>query len=288
MGLSMVSKVLFDRIEKLCNIPLIYTDKPNLKGLDVAIIYAVPYHNRSKMIPGVLDSDTKLISYFGDLQCHYNRECEKNKKLMFERCDIIMGGFYEKFVKWYPQYLSKYKLFSGCFYPYESYADLQVNLKPKMKCLISGHVNYYYPFRKYIKELWKENVNGISELVDIKGRAAVPFEEYPKFLNNYFCAIATSGMFGGIVSKYFEIPAAGTLLLAERKEELDILGFEPNIHYIPITRKNVIRQIKEVLNHPENYTKMRENAMKFVQENHSDINRSLQFKDIVGRLIDEE
>jgi len=282
---SMVSKTLFDRIEKICGFPSIYTDTPNLKELDVALVYAIPYHNRPKIPSGLLDSDTSLILYFGDLQCHHNKECEKNKKKMFEKCDIIMGGFYEAFTKWYPQYVHKYELFSGFCHPYESYVDLQMNLEPKMKCLLSGSINRYYPFREYIKGLCQKNVDGISELIDIEGRSFVPFEKYPRFLNSYFCAIATSGMYGGMVSKYFEIPAAGTLLLAERKKELDILGFGPYVHYVPITRENVIEQIREVLGHPEDYAEMRKDAMEFVQKNHSDVSRAFQFRDILKRLI---
>jgi len=283
--LSMISKVLFDRIGKLCNFPLVYTDAPDLTGLDVALVFGIGYHNRPKMPPGLLDADAKLISFYGDLPCYGNKECEKNKRLIFEKSSMIIGGFYETFVKWYPQYVHKYELFSGCFHPYESYARLKLNLKPKMKCLLSGSSGWPYPFREHIKRLCRQDAGGISKLVDIRNKASAPFKEYPTLLNNYFCAIATSGMHSCMVSKYFEIPAAGTLLLAERKKEFDILGFEPFVHYIPITRETVIEQIKKVLSHPKDYMGIRRDAMKFVQRNHSDVNRSLQFKDIMERLI---
>jgi len=282
---SMVSKVLFDRIGKLCNFPLVYTDAPNLTGLDVALVFAVGYHNRPKMPPGLLDAKAKIISFYGDLPCYGNKECERNKRLMFEKSDVIIGGFYETFVKWYPQYVHKYELFSGCFHPYERYARLKMNLKPKIKCLLSGSSGWPYPFREYIKRLYRQDVEGISKLIDIRNKSFAHFKEYPALLNNYFCAIATSGMHSCMVSKYFEIPAAGSLLLAERKEELAMLGFKPYIHYIPITREDVVEQIKKVLSHPGDYTRIRKDAMKFVRENHSDINRAQQFKIIVERLM---
>lgn len=282
---SMVSKTLFDRIEKICNFPFVYTDTPDLRELDVALIYAVPYHNRPKIPSGLLDSNTKLISYFGDLQCYQNRECEENKIKMFDRCSIIIGGFYEKFREWYPQYIHKYELFSGFYHPYENYKSLQINLKPKMKCLLSGTVNRYYPFREYINKLYQEDTEGISKLIDIKKRSFAPFREYPKFLNSYFCAIATSGMYSGVVSKYFEIPAAGTLLLAEEVMELKMLGMEPDIHYVSITRKNVLDKIQYVLSNSDRFLEMRIRAMNFVRKNHSDINRAFQFKSILERLI---
>jgi len=283
---SMVSKVLFDRIQKLCGFSLVYTDKPNLEELDVAVIYAVPYHNRPKIPSGLFSSDVKLISFYADLPCYDNRECEANREIIFHGCDLVVGGFYEAFTEWYPQYVHKYELFPGCCYPYERYANLKMNPKPIMKCLLSGTSNKFYPFRRYIKKLYRRNASGVSKLMDISGRFVIPFKKYPKFLNKYFCAIATAGMHGCIVSKYFEIPAAGTLLLAERNEELDLLGFKPYTHYIPITMENVIEKIKGVLSHPKDYTQIRKDAMKFVQKNHSDINRALQFKDLVEELVD--
>lgn len=280
---SQVSRFLFKRIKALCGFPIIYTNAPNLKNLDVALVYATPYHNRPKMMPGILNvENVKIISYLGDLPCWYNVECQRNKKLMFGRSDAIIGGYYKKFREWYPQFVNKYELFSGFFFPYEWYERLMPRSSPIMKCLLSGSITPKYPFRYYIS-----NMKGISKLIDIKNRSHVAFPKYPQFVNNYFCAIATSGTNSCMVSKYFEIPAAGTLLLGERKEELDILGFKPNVHYVPIARKNVIDKVRDVLGNPDKYLKIRKAGMDFVRKNHSDINRANQFKSLLERIFRE-
>lgn len=277
-GRSSRGKFLFNRISQTYKFPIIYTDTPDLKNFDVAVIYAVPYHNRPEIPPGLLESKTKLIGYFEDLQCWDNKECQKNKEIMFDRYDIIMGAYYEKFKKWYPQHIHKYVYFPNFFFPYKKYVKLQVPLKPKMKCLMIGSVNEYYPFRVFIRK--HRDKKG---LLDVSRKK--PFSEYPEFLSKYFCAIATVGILRGtILSKYFEIPAARVLMLAEEIMELKMVGLEANVHYVPITKKNVFSQIKKVLKKPKDYISIRDKATEFVRKNHSEINRTIQFKEVLKRI----
>jgi len=283
--LSMVSKVLFDLMKEKYGFSLLYSNSPNLKGLDVAIIYSSHRFENQKVPTSILNAKgVKIINYYGDLPCYGNKKCLENRRLMLEKCDIAMGGYSEYFATHYSKYVNKYRFFPGRFYPYERYINLQVNPNPVMKCLLSGHINRFYPFRAYIKTLYKRNTGGLKGMLSIKGRWHVPFENYPAFLNTYFCAIATSGMHACMVGKYFEIPAAGALLLAKREKELDRLGYEPYVHYVPITKQNVVSQIQKVLTNPNDYNEMRHVAMKFVHNNHSDLNRMKQFEEILNEL----
>jgi len=285
--LSMVSKVLFDRICKDYNFSIVYSDSPDLKGFDVAMVYASHRFPRMKIPSSIFAAKgVKIIYYYGDLPCYGNKSCENNHRLMIEKSDLVIGTFYDYFLKKYPKYARKYVHFPGCFYPYESYANLTLNFDPKMKCLLSGHTTHqYYPFRAYIARIVKNHTGNAQEVIIVKGRNEARFSECPSFLNQYFCAIATSGVHSCIVGKYFEIPATGALLLAKRERELDMLGFKPNVHYIPITRRNVVTKVQKVLNDPEKYAEMRHRAMEFVRKNHSDINRSAQFGDILKRVM---
>ncbi len=284
---SQRSKFLFDRLSQQYKFPIVYTDAPDLSGLDVAVIYAVPYHNRPEIPPGLLDTKVKLIGYFEDLQCWSNKKCQRNKEILFNRFDILMGTYYEAVRKWYPQHVHKYVHFPNFFFPHERYASLCINPKPVMKCLMLGTINAYYPFREYIVK----KVKSRSDLLDIPKK--VPFSKYAGFLNMYFCAIATSGSLESEVhgicedappAKCFEIPAAGVLMLAEEISELEVMGLEPYTHYVPITKKNVFEQIKKCLTSPEKFAKIRDKGTDFVRSHHSVKNRVLQFGEILERV----
>jgi hypothetical protein len=112
----------------------------------------------------------------------------------------------------------------------------------------------------------------------------IPFSKYTQRLNDYFCCLALPGINNIPVAKYFEIPAAGSLMLAVRTKELDICGFEPDVHYVPVNKKNVFDQVERVLSNPQDYMQMKMEGMKFVRENHSEFNRLSVFDKAFERL----
>jgi hypothetical protein len=248
-------------------------------NIDVVVMFGVPYHNRPNLIPGLLDLDkkTKLIMYSGDLQCYDNTECFENRIKVYERCDLILYGSYEYFIKTYNQFVSKYEFMNLFFSPHKRYARLSLNENPKMRCLLSGAVNNkVYPLRYFIKN------NAIN--VDHK-RSEYVGNRYAELLNSYFCCVTSSSVFNYAVAKYFEIPAAGSLLIADEVNDLKRAGFVPNKHYVPITRSNVIKRISHCLKNPNDYNHIRIQGMKFVRENHSVINRIDRLKKIFKELV---
>lgn len=276
-GQSGRSKILLNGISKQYNMPIEYTDEPTFDNVDFALIYAIPYHNRPKLPPGLLECNkrVKLISYFEDLQCWNNKECKQNKLKMFERYDVLMGSYNENFRKWYPQFAHKYIFYLDHFSPFKSFSMIRSNPKPIMKCLLSGTIAAkYYPFRNYIFKT-------VPKHLLTHQKKNILFADYPKFLNKYFCAIATGSAVSVLVAKYFEIPAAGTLLLAERIKDLDSIGLKAGVHYVEINRKNVIAKIQHVLKNPENYIEIKNRATKLILEKHSEINRIKQFADVL-------
>jgi len=268
---SQRARFLFKELEKKYGLSITYTDSPSLKGLDVAVVYAVPYHNRPKIPSGLLEAKAKLIGYYEDLQCWDNEECKRNKRVAFARYDVLMGACYEMFMNTYSQHLYKHEHFPNFFVPHQAYVRLKPNKRPKMRCLMAGTVSRHYPFRLHIK-------NRKDKLIDVK---RVSFDKYPQFLNSYFCALAVPGRMRNVAAKYLEIPAAGTLMLAARVKELDVMGLKPYVHYVPVTEKNVFGQVKRCLSHPEDFVKIRNAGMDFVRSNHSVKNRIAQF----GRIL---
>jgi len=137
-----------------------------------------------------------------------------------------------------------------------------------------------YPRRAYVAK----RARSLPDNGRLDVKKGIPFAKYPKFVSNYFCGLALSGIYNFPETKYFEIPAAGSLLLATEVKELTICGLKPNVHYIPVTRKNVFDQIKKVLDNPQDYMEMRNRVTKFVRENYSDINKVGEFENIFNSL----
>lgn len=274
------SKILFRGISKKYNLPIEYTNTPKFDNVDFAVIYAVPYHNRPLLPPGLLNLDRriKLIAICGDLQCWENKLCEENKLKMFERYDVILSGYKLRFQEWYPQFMDKTVFFPSYFAPQKAYTNLETSKHPRIKCLLTGNYRMpRYPFRAYIKRSIPKR------MAEFKGNI-VEFPKYPKLLNSYFCSIATKSTASCMVAKYFEIPAAGTLLLAEKFEDLEAAGLKPFVHYIPINKENVFATIDQVLSHPKRFIDIRRKGTSFVRKNHGVEARIKEFGEILKKL----
>ena len=257
-----------------------YADEVDVvSDTDIVFMFGVPYHNRPKMIPGLLGlhKNIKLVMWPGDLQCYGNKMCMENTIKVYDRCDLIVSPAYEYFAKLYPQFLPKYKLMPKFFSPHERYAGLPFNRKPRMRCLLSGAINpKVYPLREFVRRN--------SQLVDYHP-AKYTGSSYAKLLHSYFCCFASSSIFNYVVAKHYEIPATGSLLLANETNDLKRIGFVANQHYVPVTKNNVVKQISKCLNKPEEYNHIRKEGMKFVRQNHSVNNRMEEFKEIFTELM---
>lgn len=169
-----------------------------------------------------------------------------------------------------------------CPHGYTKDYILNYNNNPKNKILLSGAIGGAYPLRKYIFNLYEKG--GYSEKVSYlrhPGYKKFDYSQkdfkigklYAKILNEHICCFVDCLVYGFIVSKYFEIPATGSLLLAQNPDgdKLESLGFIDEVNYISCTKDNLKEKIEWILN-PENkdkVDKIRENGMNMVRKNHS-------------------
>ena len=276
-GRSANSKVLFDALSKTYKMPVVYTDDPDLSNYDVALIYAVPYHNRPVIPQGLLDTKCKLIGYLADLQC-YTEECFESKKVMFEKYDMIIGSYYYKFRLWYPQFVDKYVYYPNFFSPHARYSKLGIRLNPEKRAVLSGtKYAVTYPDRDYLARtipvaLMRVRTNKVA------------FAKYPEFLNSHICGVVFSGSYDIATAKYLEVPASGCLMLGKTIPELELLGLIPGTHYVPVTLKNVENVIKDVIANPKKYAAIRKAGMIYTRKYHSELSRVQQFGEILNKL----
>lgn len=272
---------LFYGIRDQFEFDLVYADEVVTQAsTDVVIIFGVPYHNRPNLIPGLLDlnKNIKLIVYPGDLQNYNNPVCYENRLKVFERCDLILSGSYEYFAQLYPEFLFKYKFLPLSFSPTSRYTNLAINNNPKMQCLLLGSLNpKVYPLRSFI-------INSRSKFVNYQAPTYVG-SGYAKILNSYFCCVSTGSIFNYAVAKYFEIPAAGSLLIGNEVNDLKDLGFVAEKHYISVTKTNVLNKIQHCLENPKEYERIRQAGTEFVRKNHSLDARLYQIKILIEKLM---
>ena len=280
-NVSRVMAILFYAMRDSFGFDLKFADEISVSpDTDVVVLFGVPYHNRPKMIPGLLDLNPKikLITYPGDIQCYNDPTCIENKIKVFNRSNLIVSGSYEYFSKIYPQFMGKYKFLPLFFGPHKRYVELPFNEAPKMRCLLSGAINpTIYPSRAMLRK-------ARIERIDYRSTKHALGDAYAKLLNSYFCCVATPSIFNYATAKYFEIPAAGSLLIAIGTKDLKRAGFIANKHYVSVTKKTIITQITQCLDFPEEYEHIRIEGTKFARENHSVVNRI----NTISTILEEE
>jgi len=281
--------LLFEMLEEKCGFEIVRANEPEIpSGAEIIVTYNIPHYNMQGPMADRLfnlNRKIKLISYMEFYRCYENViDCEKNMSKIFDRSDLILRKADEDFRRRYPQYMDKTVFFPEFFAPYGRYGNFDFSETPINQCLMAGSSanSYLYPLRNYV--LKNHDPLKIKAIHTRAGRGFVRREAYAQLLNSYFCCIATSSCYNIALAKYFEIPAAGSLLLANECEDLKKIGFRAYKHYVPITRDNVFSQVDLVLNNPGDFLEIRKEGTEFVRKNHSIFNRFNQLKKIVGEI----
>lgn len=265
-----------------------------IKNKDIILTYAIPIHSETEASKKRLDvicaTNAKIICWTSDQQDYGNPVAKQNMEKMLDRADIILTPFWEYFCDNFPQYVYKAIFFPVFIAPKTRYSDMPFNDNPIRKCLMSGAINneVYFIRQKVFNYMLdhESQTHIVHAYPPYQAQHDFIGDKYASFLNAYFCSVTCSSKFNYVVAKYMEIPAAGTLLLANETKDSIKLGFVPNEHFIPITENNVMEQIDFVLSswkHNE-YDSIRKNAKEFVLENHTIDNRFEQFKQIMKDL----
>lgn len=253
------------------------------KDVDTMLLCVSPKQINSDHLLNAIRQNrgVRLITYIVDLHVQGNRFAN-----LLEGSDVILSVDNEGFRREWPQLVKKFVFFPMFFAPHDRYSKFSLNKNPIMKCLLAGATSVHYPLRIQLNQIAKEH----SKLFDISPyrgthgalyRGVVTRGAFAEMLHSYFC-VATSTVYQCVISKIFEIPATGSLLLTNRVKNMDALGFVPFKHYIPIDSENALDRITQCLAHPEDYEKIRQEGMDLVHASHSINNRM----EIFGRVLE--
>ena len=270
--------------------------KANTFGMDLVLAFACEQRpNRHMQALISLDKSTKLILYMHDV--HWAKmKREGGTTELLGRADLVMVPYYTYFKKVWPQFIDKTVFFPHFFASQNRYCNLEYNAEPKMKCLLSGNIKQgRYPIRWIVYQV-AQSQSEFAYLIDVlrhprhsktqywSRKEGGQKQQYAKTIHEYFCSVADSSKWKLLLTKYFEVPATGALLLADNPQDGDKAGLVPGEHYVEISKDNVLEQIKLCLYNPESYEKIRREGMKFVRANHGVNNRLERFKKILGRV----
>lgn len=275
-----------------------YSDfKRMTAGVDLILAFACEQRPRRHMEGLItLNKNVKFILYMHDVHWAKIKRNEGTTKLL-TRADLIMVPYYTYFKKVWPQFVDKTIFFPHFFASQNRYCNLKYNDNPKMKCLLTGNIKQdRYPIRWVVQRTAEKN-SEVKSLIDIlrhprhsktqywTRKEGGQKQQYAKTVHEYFCSVADASKWHLLLTKYFEIPATGALLLADEPQDGRRTGLIPGEHYIEVTKDNVLDQIKDCLKNPGNYEKIRKRGMEFVRANHGINNRLGQFKRILERVI---
>ena len=225
--------------------------------------------------------------FFADDLHSWNDEMRQEQLDCFDLCQTILSTYAYNLDKFYPE-LSGVK--NIVWIPHAASPDfmLQYNEQPQNAIFLSGAVNEHYPLRQRMKTL---HDTGSFPIVvhQHPGYGEFDFETNTNIgpgcarkMNSYRATFTDASEFGYSVAKYFEIPATGSLLLADRAVSgpLRKIGFIEGFHYIGVSNEDLEEKIEYVLdenNHRE-LDAIRKNGQELVWKTHKTSDRA--------RLID--
>lgn len=221
---------------------------------------------------------------------HGGEHSQQEKLDAFSMFNTILSTYGYMFDRFYPE-LSKTK--RVVWVPHSASPDflLALNEHPENAILLSGAVNYCYPLRLRVNALCDRGSYPIVRHPHPGHRCDFDHETntsigrgYAKRINNYRAAFTDSSIYTYSVAKYFEIPATGSLLLADRAVSgpLQSIGFIEGVHYVGVSDEDLEEKIEYVLddnNHHE-LDQVRRNGQELVWQRHKTSDRARSIDEI--------
>ncbi len=162
-----------------------------------------------------------------------------------------------------------------------TYKDLNMEKTFDFAC-IGALSKDKYPFRNNVRDWMLDQSNlKIYRKSRIKGLGGADHDgtAFNFALNQCRSAFTCSSSMKYTLMKYFEIPATGTLLFAEKTVLYEQLGFEDGIHYVAVNNENYKEKINSYLSksYVDVVYKITENAKYFIHSHHTWNSRIDQF-----------
>lgn len=248
------------------------------------ILFWEEYSLLNTHAPEIVQLNCRKCIFSDDL--HWWREEMRRSKLAgFAMCDMVISTYAYLWINFYPE-LGHIRV---AWVPHAASPDFMVafNDSAENSIFLSGAINEFYPMRERMLHLAQQHLYSIVYHSHPGYHCRYDYNldqnigpAYAKKMNRYRAAYTDSGKYSYLLAKYFEVPATGALLLADDSvaPQLRQLGFEENVHYLPVASCNLEEQIRFVLNE-KNHTRLdeiRKNGQTLVWERHKTRDRAKQ------------
>lgn len=253
----------------------------NIDGVDNVLYWHQNYYfHFSELFLNDVEDKIKISLYYDDVHYKMAIKIDESKKYahrVFSSCPV------EAVKAYLPGIEDKY-----IFAPHGATEEFRVlfNKQPVNQICLSGNISPHgYPLRyKMLKLSRTKFKNSIFHLKHPgygfqRKLGSYVGSQYANVLNRYIAGLGDSGLhkYEGkhiyyILSKMFEIPASGSLLMAneEVRDELEKLGFKNMVNYLEFNTENMEDKILFILdkNNREVVDKIREGGQKLVHAKH--------------------
>ncbi|TBL81064.1 glycosyltransferase [Paenibacillus thalictri] len=243
--------------------------------------------------PAIQGLDQLAIPFGVIVHDIHNRKKERERYLSSNGVRHIFSIYRDPFLQAYPQFADRLHWFPH-------FADTNVFRdygQPK-------HVNYMllgstaptiYPLRwhmlnklKYHSGFFHKNHPGYRNFTVDEEKDILIGETYAQTINQAKIFLTCDSVFHYPVRKYFEVLACRTLLLAPYVQELTDLGFEPDKHFVPITKDDFYTKAEYYLNHEAERQRIADAGFHFIHNHHSAAIRAKQFLGCVETIMEAE
>ena len=170
-----------------------------------------------------------------------------------------------------------------------TFKDLALKRKYDIACM-GALTEKKYPFRRKVR-FWLEDqkILRLFRKKRVKGVRGSDHDgdAFNQALNRVRAAFTCSSSMHYLLMKYFEIPAAGALLFAERHPEFESLGFVDGVHYVAVSSDNYQDKMIFYLKGPgqNEASKIARSGYEFVRSNHTWEKRVIKFLAELERII---
>lgn len=259
-------------------------------GYRVVIVLKPVQYKKKPVLTGLLKlpPQVKLIGLWDDI--HQGMAGRKllsldywNIRRFFLRCDMILCTYEDAFRRLHPGFAHKVRFLPHTFGEAD-FSGIGYNPAPARGCLLTGATSRYYPLRNAAAK------NPAVTVVEHPGYTADATasgkfgESYARLLNGWFSSVTCASLLGYPVAKYFEIPAAGSLLIADHTPDMDRMGFVDGENYVRVTAENFGEKLREVLGDMGRFESVRRAGYDFARSSHALKNRLASLDAYVSEL----